>query len=389
MKQLSLKILASWLLLSMIPNFLANVLADDGECAQGNLLEHSFNSGAQWTVCADVNPAHGLDISHVKYRAPGDSSRSVLLHAHLGQILMHYHDQTRAIAQLGETERADYRLLPMTSENCDGQRLIERDSTALVCSRMENAPNLAKYGHRPSLHGENWELSSALGRGLLTWAVSVTFTEDGQIRPAVSLSGRPSQFNIDQRFAEAVPSLFEHITRATILTTWRLVFDLDKPGGDSVEQFDFSLRPDQGNRRPMQVSRFTNEAYAKVDRENFRGWRVVDSSSAGYYLDPSNAGFDYRSSEHNWAQFDLAITRYNACEKYAVANSSNASTCAQTLDEFMSGEPLQGEHPVLWYSQSRTLTPSNEHWPVISNFYQSFALMPFDWTSSSPFELID
>jgi Cu2+-containing amine oxidase len=121
----------------------------------------------------------------------------------------------------------------------------------------------------------------------------------------------------------------------------------------------------------------------------------VDSSGAGYYLDPANNGFSYRNDTMNWTMADGAITAYDECERYALRNSSNglvssptvpASDCGNSLDDFVDNQSLQDVQPVIWYSQSRTLDPRIEDWPVIRDLRMSFDLLPFDWTAASPFE---
>jgi len=108
-----------------------------------------------------------------------------------------------------------------------------------------------------------------------------------------------------------------------------------------------------------------------VDREQFRGWLVSDSvtSSAvdntldtriGYYLDPQPSGFSYISRQHNWALFDLALTRSRPCEQLAsinVQNPDNEPACAGNLDFYTDGESLNGAQIVAWYSLARHLTP--------------------------------
>lgn len=384
--------LAALTLLWLFSGISTGVAANDGECAEGELLEHTFASGAHWALCADVQSVHGLQVSAVHYQAPGDRLRSVLHRAHLGQILLHYHNRAQASAQINNPPNNLHRLLGMTDANCDGEPLLLKDGDHALCSQIEANPFLAKYSQRPSLHGQNWQLSAAIQQGLLTWTMSVTFSEDGQITPAVSASGRASEFSSDPGVAQPIQALSTGIVRATALVTWRLVFDLDTDAFDAVEEFEFPLVITQGNRRPMQVRQFSNEAYSSVNRETFRGWRVLDrTSGAGYYLDPANSGFSYSNNQSNWAQFDLAVTRYQDCERYASGNPPTqlASDCGESLDDFMSGELLADTHPTLWFSQSKTFNPSNEDWPVIGSFHQEFTLMPFDWTPSSPFELIE
>jgi len=386
-----------------------------GDCADATLLEHTFSSGASWALCADVSALHALEVSSVHYRAPGDSQRSVLAQAHVAQILMHYHDEPEARAQIGQLDNS--RNVTMNVNNCDGTLLLAKSEGPTVCSRIETPRILAKYAQRPSLQGSSWELSSALQRDGLLWVVSVRFSEDGQITPAITLSGKAREGTdvvadavtdvvadvgtdvISDAEASGVdttstlPESGRQLTRATILGTWRLVFNLDDGQTDQVQQFDFVLDPLRGNRRSMQIVPMTSESFASVNRDQFRAWLIADPTGTGYYLDPSNSGFNYGGTQYNWTQFDLAVTRNASCERYALGNSSHSEqsdpTCGDTLDDFVSGELIDSEHPALWFSQSRTLSPTNEDWPAISHFRQSFTLLPYDWTESSPFEVIE
>lgn len=382
------QIILTWLLVIIVATNQAYAAVDD--CDAGTRLMHSFASGASWTLCARTDKQHALEVSQVHYRAPGDTSRSVLDIAHIGQILIHYHDETQARAQINTRQLP--RLVSMTANNCDGELLLYDGADASLCSRIEDNRPLAKYAQRPSLQSQRWELSSALQREGLIWAISITFTEDGQITPALSLSGRARQSDGPESSVATLPGSGQRLSRATLLATWRLAFNLDNGNTDAVQQFDFALDVTRGNRRPMQVTELGIETLATVDRSRFRGWRVTDPAGAGYYLDPSNSGFSFTGSQYNWARFDVALTGFKACERYAVNNvalADTSATCGASLDDFVNGESLIDTHPVLWFSQTRTLNPGNEHWPVISHVHQSFTLLPFDWTSSSPFEVIE
>ncbi|ASJ72908.1 hypothetical protein IMCC3135_14115 [Granulosicoccus antarcticus IMCC3135] len=390
-----------WLLLgvlSLAGAFLTTpVQAQEGECDSGRRIEHAFQSGATWSLCANVEEAHGLTISSASYRAPGDTLRSVIQEAHLGQLLLHYHDSTQPEVQIdpslyqnNDDDSSD--LLSMNTSNCEGQVLDVPGRIAVICSRIKDNGILAKYAQRPSIQSDSLELSSAFQRDTLTWTSSFTFAEDGQVRPAISLSGRASHTQPDPRFGQSIPADTQALTRATLFTTWRLLFNLDTPGIDRIEQFDFPLRSLEGNRRPMQVTALDTEQFLTVDRGNFRGWRIVDTTGAGYYLDPANNGFNYSNKTMPWAAADAAITAYDACERHASNNlgesssSSSTTNCGSSLDNFVNAQSLQGVQPVLWYSQSRTLDPRAEDWPVIRDLILGFDLLPFDWTAASPFE---
>lgn len=360
------------------------------DCGDASLLEQSFSSGAAWALCADVDEHHALEVTSVHYRAPGGILRSVLEQAHVGQVLMDYHDEEAPRAQI--IADSLNRLLAMNTDSCDGTPVTGTDGSALICSRVQDNRVLAKYSQRPSLQSQRWELSSAMQRDGLVWTVSISFTEDGQITPSVSLSGRARQTLASPAFSSTLPASNRFLARATVLATWRLVFNLDDGDFDAVQQFEYPLDVILGNRRPMQVRDLDTELFTTVNRNSFRGWRINDPRGPGYYLDPSNSGFNYIGSDYNWARFDVALTKHTPCERYALNNQSrldDTTSCGSSLDDFVNGETLKNTHPVLWFSQSRTFNPTDEDWPAISNFYQSFTILPFDWTPNSPFEVIE
>lgn len=368
--------------------------AQDTNCPQGSILQQSFSSGASWSVCATVSDTHGLEVSNVYYRAPGDSSRSVLSEAQVAQILLHYHDKATAEPQFSPLttlteESLQTTIQRLSQATCMGDVINVGEQPESVCSRVENNRTLAKYAQRESLHSEAWELSGTLLRESLTLSISWTFTEDGQIRPEVSVSGRAARTQLDEQFSQNKRTDIPRFTRATVLSTWRLVPALDTDSLDTVEQFDFPLLVADQNRRPMQISAITEEALIEVDRQQFRGWRLVDASGAGYYLDPANQGYSYSSAEHNWANYEVAFTRYNACEHYALENPSAAETCGEHLNDFVNAESLSEQQVVMWYSQAHLLNPSIEDWPILGDVQIGFDLLPFDWTDTSPFEVVE
>lgn len=375
------------LLVSSASLWLNPVHANFTGCGEDMELTQAFSSGAAWQLCAAVSEQHGVDVSSVHYRAPGDTSRSVLFRAHAAQVLMHYHDETEPRAQLGNDNTG--RLLSMTPQNCAGTILSDSRGQPTLCSQVQDNGILAKFAQTPAIQSQQWVLTSALQRDGLIWATSITFAEDGQITPAVSLSGRGKSLN---SAGSIIEESADTLASATVLATWRLIFNLDDGNFDQIHQFDFVLNEQLGNQRPMQVTSMPSETFANVNREQFRGWLVSDPTGTGFYLDPSNSGFGYVSGQYNWANFDIALTRHNECERYSQHNFStgsadNQSTCGTSLDDYMNNEDLQGAHPVLWFSQSRSLSPSSEHWPIISNLQQSFTLLPYDWTDASPFEV--
>jgi len=373
----------------------SSAYAQEQECSEQTRLTHSFSSGAAWSVCADVSDIHGLSLKDLRYRAPGDRERPVLSDAAAAQILVHYHDSAVADAQLVKNDDADPSftspIVTLSSEHCDGDRIDVTTAVSSICSRVINNHVLAKYSLRPSVQSQAWELSSLLTRSSMTWITSWTLTEDGQIRAHIGLSGRSHRTHNDADFAQQTRSDIPNSTRATILATWRIVPTLDSDAPDLIEQFDFPLDTDGRSRRPMVTTPIQTEYFANVRRDVFRGWRMLDATGAGYYLDPANNGFSYTSQASDWSQYDVAITAFNECERYASHNRRNTgvTNCDDSLDGFVDAEALNNTRPVLWYSQTRLLDPGIEDWPVISELSLGFDLLPFDWTETSPFEVIE
>ena len=353
--------------------FVYGLLASNATAQDCVEINHTFPSGANWRICAAVSSEHGLSLSDMHYFAPGDSSRQVLQALHPAQIMMMYHGKSAVDMLLGESSQ--HKPMTLDGKTCEGT-LHTLSETHSLCSIARPLPLLAKYGSRRALQGEAIDVFAVSEHESFIWRTNVRLTEDGRITPSVSLSGlRPNSTNIVDG-------------SATLQTSWRMAFALNGDGtNDRVEQFDFPLNTNAGNRRAMQIKAIETESFAAVARENFRGWRVLDENGSGYYLDPQNSGYKMVSSTYNWAKFDLAVTAFNNCEQLAADN--HADTCKENLDAYLSGESLTGKAPVLWYSQSRIYRPRTEDNPVITSLHTQFELLPFEWTVSSPFEALD
>jgi Cu2+-containing amine oxidase len=378
--------------------------AQQADCTTGVALQHTFGSGAAWSLCADVSDVNGLQVSNTFFRAPGDLNRSILAEAQLSQILLHYHDSSVEEPQILPDPTPEQELptplidsvttsetVTLTDLNCAGRVLGTSQEPNSICERVKSNGILAKFDQYRSIQTEAWELSSTFTRETLTWNISWTFTEDGQIRPRLSLSGRSSHRNNNEQYAQQTRIDIPSMTRASILSTWRLVPALDTLATDTVEQFDFPLDVASGNRRPMQITPLLQESFQAMNRENFRGWRIIDASGAGYYLDPANNGFGYTSTTHNWANYAIALTREQSCERYAYGNpaTSTDAVCGANLDNFVNDESLADTGVVVWFNQTRHMDAGVEDWPVIRDIQLGFDLLPFDWTATSPFEQVE
>lgn len=370
-------------------------------CETGNEIVHAFDSGAAWQFCVVLDDEHALEIQNLHYQAPGDTSRQVLKQLHLGQILIHQHDATDVAPLIGNNAKSQrlggHSLVTLNENSCQGELVNNVQQGDKLCNRERPTGLLAKYSKRPGLQGEQYQIFSVSKYQGLNFKIMVGLSEDGRISPSVSLSGQQSQTASNEAFGTKVlnPILNEEIisTSATILYNWRMVFALNgDEANDIVEEFNFTLRPELGSRRPMEVSTLSTETFRNIDRDSFRGWRVRDTDGRGYYLDPQNSGYSYWDNKNNWAQFDLAVTRFNQCEKHSSIKAQRSineiDPCNATLDQFVNGESMTETNPVLWYSLTRIHRPSAEDFPVIATMISDFDIIPYDWTPTSPFEVI-
>ncbi len=358
------------------------------ECAaqtQGVFIEHTFDSGASWSGCALLNDRHGLELQNLAYRAPGDSQRLVLQSLHLGQLFLHYHQDNQANLLINPSQGlGGVNALPLNSTTCSGELLGSGD---YFCTEVMATGILAKYSNQASIQGEQWRIFSVSLRDSLTWQTSITLAEDGRITPGISLSGRATQTTDDPRYGVALDGSNRYTSAATLLANWRMAFAINGTADDdTVEEFDFPLNAAAGNQRTMQVFALSTESLRVVEPERFRGWRVRDQSGSGYYLDPQNSGFRFVSRQFNWPQFDLAVTRLHPCERHAQFNDTLNGSCSDNLDAFINGESLLQQSPVLWFNLARTYRPRREDIPAIASVQLTFDLLPFDWTTASPFE---
>jgi len=368
------------------------------QCVGGQPIEHTFKSGASWTFCAVLDEHHALELQQLHYRAPGDSSRQVLKQLHLGQVLLHYHDKRASEALIGENKLGGPSAKTLNETSCDGELLALGNSSPKLCSFIRNEGLLAKYNLRPGLHSKQYHLFSVSEFHGLTFKVQIGLSEDGRIKPSVALSGQTSSTSTDSRFGNVLnnPVTNEAMTstQASVLYTWRMAFAMNDDGqNDTVEEFNFKLDPSLGNRRPMKVTPLTTETLRNKDRDQFRGWRIKDTNGSGYYLDPQNSGFGYSDWDNNWTQFDLAVTAFKECERHSYVKSSQAENgihgeCEGSLDDFVNGETMLNTDPVIWYSLSRVFRPRSEDYPIISSMQTEFEIVPFDWTATSPFEVV-
>jgi len=372
-----------------VTSYSTQALAQNSEHCSGTATEltHSYPSGAQWLVCADLNANFGLHLTNLRYQTPNDSPRETFSELHLAGVLEHYHNQPEERSVLSEPGFGTTRSLNFNNTTCPGELFSVGDQQNNLCTISYANKILAKFDNTSVVQNHSWDLITAVSDGQDVWEVIVTFSEEGSITPTLNRSGEVHRFTTDARFGNATPwnDTGNYAVNSTVFATWRMVPAFTEPGSShTVEQLDFMLRPDLGDRRPMRSETLSTETFRQVNREQFRTWRVYGSDGAGYAIDVQNSGFQYRSRRYNFALFNFAVTAWNACEQI-ILDENPIEGCGMSLDDYVSGESLAVHRPVLWLSQSMPIVIGSEDQPLMQTRSLSFVLTPFDWTEASPF----
>ncbi len=350
-------------------------------------LSHRYPSGARWSVCANIDPDVGLRLTELTYQTPNGAPRRTFSDLHLAGLLEHYHNEVVERSIISEAGFGTTRVTSLTASTCPGELVSLGDSQNTLCQLSYPDKILAKFDNASVVQNENWELITTISDGDDVWEVIVTFGEEGSITPTVNRSGVVHRFTNDARLGSL--ALWNagdpYAVNTTLLATWRMVPAFTSPASSHrVEQLDFALRPDLGNRRPMRSEILATETFRRINRDQFRRWRVYGSDGAGYAFDVQNNGFQFRSRRYNFALFDFAITAFNECEIINL-RADPVDNCGNSLDDFINGESLDNRAPVLWFSQSMPIIIGAEDQPLMQTRSLSFTLTPFDWTQVSPF----
>jgi len=367
----------------------------DGVGASGqHLYEHSFGSGARWSLCVSVDEQSGLAVSQVHYAAPGDVAIKVLEEAALAQILFKYDEDTQAQHWLSEQGLGRDAQLEVNHNRCAGGEPVLSNAGPAYCVQHRNLNTLTSLRRSDSRRRHMFSLHTWSKLDAFVVEQVWEFTEDGQINPRVRIGGVLSRFSTHEQYSSDIGQALR-ASNASYVTTWRLDFNInDTPYNDIVESVEFIPQRTNALRRSISVTPLTTESLHKVDRERFKGWLVKDrdvssgpdrDTRIGYYLDPQVSGFANISRAHNWSVFDLALSKHHDCEMLASGNQLHNTRCGDSLDDFINGELLENGDPVLWFSTARQFLPKKEDFPALTVRESSFTLMPFDWSASTPF----
>lgn len=363
--------------------------------AEPTAFSHRFDSGAQWDFCWHIDEQAGLTLTHLHYAPPAEPSVKLMESASLAQILFKYDEDLNASHILSSHGLGGANHIAPNANNCpSGSNQLNNNGFGL-CQRVRDLNTLTSVRRSAALRRHELSLHALSNAGAQVFEQVWRFSEDGQITPTVRMGGELNRFTRDPQYGSNIAGTGPLAANASLLFTWRLDFNIgETPNNDIVEQIEFVPHVSNVVRRSLTTTVLNTESFHKVHRTQFRGWLIRDADLSagtnnitrmGYYLDPQSSGFDYISRRDNWSLFDLSVTRANACEQLASKNISDQPDCGTSLDQFVNGESLTNQNPVVWFSLARQFIPKSEDYPSIATREASFKLIPFDWSASTPF----
>jgi len=384
-----------WFCNTAAANICSTTLSNLPSGTTPKLIEHTFDSGASWTLCAHIDRQAGLTISQLHYGAPNEQKIKVLETAALGQILFKYDEDISARHWLAEFGLGGDNHIQANQSLCPTGDMIPLATNEQLCTEVRDLNNLTSLRKSVSLRRRALSLHAWSGVGAYRIEQAWQFTEDGNINPTVRLGGVLNRFTKNVRFGSDIGLDGALAANASMLFTWKLDFNINNtPTNDIVEEVEFVPFVTDVVRRTISLKRLQTESLHNVNRRRFRGWLVKDENISsgpdfdtriGYLLDPQSSGYSHTSRTDNWSLFDMALTRRVPCEQLASGNATHQRDCGDDLDDFINGESLVAADPVMWFSLARQFIAKSEDYPAINTRSASFSLIPFDWSSSTPF----
>ena len=391
MKNSNLPLISTFVLLSAFYWNPLHARPGSSGCTSGQEVHKTFSSGAAWDMCWEERAAEGVVFTDIYYKAPGGTSIRVLGEAALSQIQTDYDDGAAVQYHVSQAGLGGDSLQALTSQDCSGGQLSQSGGRNILCQHTKPYGFVYKESDTNQRQGERLELFSVSKVNNLTYVVRWRFYESGIIEPATGLSGTLTRMGADSRYGWPITRGGNVAVGFTDNYFWRMDFDIGTDNSNDIVEEMTSVPSADRLKKTSQISSISTETARRFDAENKRGWRIRDASTLNgsgspisYELILLNYGHQsYGNNNEAWLQNDFFVTRYDACEKFAVKNSTQ-SGCDSSLDQFTNNQGLNGEDVVLWYRLSYHHLPRDEDDNRLEVRWNGFTLLPRDWSSTNP-----
>ncbi len=371
------------------------VAAQELNCAPAQQFDVTFEAGSRWRGCLELADQEGLQLVDARLTLPGGSEHRVVDRLGLAQIEVVFHDDRSREGLLSAAGLASG-ALTLRAEDCAGGSLMAQNAPggaqANACHRVQwRGPMLQYYGsERQGEWLELWSASQLAGR---TWVVRFRLHDDGVIEPALGSGGLLTETGSDSTAGWPIDAVGTIGVASTVSSWWRIDLDLGTSGADdTVEELELEPNLDR-ELYTRQLDAWTSEAFATVDLERKRSWRLLDGGqdnseghARSYHLEPLAVGHRFVGlAAEPWTEAAFWATVETSCERLAFGNST-VGGCGASLPDYIDAGDLENGDPVLWYKLSWHHLPRDESAYREPIDWYGYTLLPRDWTYENPFD---
>jgi primary-amine oxidase len=338
------------------------------DCPQSLVISFptSGTPQTQWDLCYEVVERHGLVVRSGSFRtSPLAPHVKVLSDARVAEIFVPYHS---GVPRLYEVSGASHTLRPLGPNDCPASTGGTLLAGNLVCRQVRDR-RVAWHIKAKVRRGQEVVLWGVLQAGHSDYIIEWVFRDDGVVRGQVGKTG------------PALSSVGEGHTHNV---TWRLDIDLNGADGDTVRR----TRHLESVQSPTNPGTSATDEKVPVAAETSLDWIATEFTTVevgdvtlqnangrqtSYELFPLRSG-TARHSEA-FTQADVWLTRYAAAEMVAA-----------DLPSYVSGESIDGQDVVLWYTGSVHCDDGarDEELDTVPVKWVGFTLEPKNLFSSTP-----
>lgn len=366
------------------------------DCANGEPIDVTLSGGTRWEMCWRNDEHTGIDLSSIYVTLPETPRRRVLRSASIAQIHQAYDDNVEVISHVTRIGLGGNRLKTLGDADCPAAGRLTIDDRAVLCKRILGRGIAYKY-QNTSVSGELLELFSVSRTGRATFVVRWHFHDSGTIVPSVGIGGKLKHYSVDARYGWPLVSGDIYAVGSTFNIFWRLDFAIGAHGNDDVVE-QIEARPSNTRlSKVVSINLIGEEASLRTSSKNKRSWRVRDSAErnadaidgrghgVSYQLDPLTNGHRYTGpASEPWSNYDLFVTSRRNCERFATDNAHINPNCGDSVVDYVNGDRVDQAAIVLWYSITRHELPASEDNPIKPIEWNSFQLLPRDWSPRNP-----
>lgn len=362
-------------------------------CSGDNMINETLPRGTTWHLCWNHSAEAGIVLSDIHLTTATAISNKILAQANLAQIQTNYNDNRARHHYVTDDGLGGANLVALDAADCPGGTLLQHNGQDVLCLLVEERGYIYKHDS-DQRQGDRMRLFSVSEIDTQVFIVQWDFYDDGTIIPAIGNTGMLSEYGTDSQYGWPIGSTASTIGVGYVNDYyWRLDFDIAANGdNDVVEAFNVTPTISR-TRKALSVTHILTETAQVVDPDLKRSWRVrdatvtnADNHSISYHLEPLWIGNRYVGPANEpWTQHDIYFTLDNPCEQF-VSNNPTAGGCGENVTDFVDDESIAAADVVVWYRISYRHLPRSEDEPYILTHWDSFALLPRDWTAVNPLD---